>query len=168
MLGTKAPDRHRRALAAALTGVLALAGISACTLSDPEPRAAAPELEEARELWRSQGLDSYAYDYGLTCFCGGPGVPPVRIEVIDGEVADVRLLDGGEAPFEPEAYPTVEDLFDRIEEQLARDPFRIVRLEFHPETGHPTDVFLDFLPNVADEEWGFRTSEVEPPADGGG
>ena len=154
--------RGRRALARGGEAcALLLLGLLACSLTEPESRVG-PELEAARELWRAQDLTDYAFEYRLTCFCGGPGVPPVRIEVVDGEVTAVTLLDGGQAPFEPGEYPTVDELFDRIEEQLARDPFRVLRLEFHPETGHPTDVFIDFHENVADEEWGFRTSEVEP------
>lgn len=124
---------------------------------------AAEELEENLRTWRARGISSYTYAYRLNCFCGGPGIRPVEIEVRDGAVAAVRVLETGEPEefFDPEAFPTVEDLFQTIREALDRDPFRI-RAEYDDLLGYPRDVFIDFEQNVIDEEFGFVTSDLEP------
>jgi hypothetical protein len=127
---------------------------------------AGPESEDLsanRELWRSQDITTYRYDYRLNCFCGGPGSELVTIEVADGQVVRVTVKDSGAEvpPSELELYPTVEDLFDMVEDWLARDPHD-ARADYHPDLGYPTDVFIDFIENAIDEELGFiATALVE-------
>jgi hypothetical protein len=121
------------------------------------------DLERARDLWEARGPDSYVFTYELNCFCGGPGAPPARITVADGQVTGAFLPSRDEQVPEDElaAYPTVPDLFDDVEEWLARDPVS-ARTEFDPGLGHPVDVFVDFEERVADEELGFRTRDLVP------
>ncbi len=85
-------------------------------------------LDANRQLWRSQEIVSYRYEYRLNCFCGGPGSEPVAIEVGDGEVVRVTLT------LTSEEVPT---------SQLS---------------DYPTDVFIDFIENAIDEELGFIAS----------
>ena len=116
-------------------------------------------LDANRELWRSQEIVSYRYEYRLNCFCGGPGSEPVAIEVGDGEVVRVTLtLTSEEVPVSQLSdYPTIEDLFATIEDWLSRDPHD-VSTDYHAELGYPTDVFIDFIENAIDEELGFVAS----------
>ena len=113
-------------------------------------------LNTNRELWRSQGIVSYRYEYQLNCFCGGPGSQPVAIEVDDGEVVRVTILETSEEvpASELSDYPAIEDLFAMIEGWLSRDPHE-VNAEYHAELGYPVDVFIDFIENAIDEELGF-------------
>ena len=37
-----------------------------------------------------------------------------------------------------------------------------IRAEFHPELGYPTQVFVDYHENTADEERGYRVLALEP------
>lgn len=102
-----------------------ISGAFAC--DDPiDP--ARDELNANRQLWRSQEIVSYRYEYRLNCFCGGPGSEPVAIEVGDGEVVRVTLT------LTSEEVPT---------SQLS---------------DYPTDVFIDFIENAIDEELGFIAS----------
>lgn len=102
-----------------------ISGAFAC--DDPiDP--ARDELNANRQLWRSQEIVSYRYEYRLNCFCGGPGSEPVAIEVSDGEVVRVTLT------LTSEEVPT---------SQLS---------------DYPTDVFIDFIENAIDEELGFIAS----------
>lgn len=122
------------------------------------------ELEKNQEKWRAQGIASYTYDYRLNCFCGGPGIQPVRIEVREGEVVEVTLQETGE-PVDPSTvddFPTVEDLFGMIRNALEREPFR-AEAAYDPLLGYPRDVFIDFEEWVADEEFGFVASDLQEP-----
>jgi hypothetical protein len=54
-------------------------------------------------------------------------------------------------------YPTIEDLFETLENWLSQDPHE-VSADYHAELGYPTDVFIDFIENAIDEELGFVAS----------
>ena len=119
-------------------------------------------LEENREKWSAAAIEAYAFDYRLTCFCGGPGARPVRIEVRAGSVVAVSFPDGGPpAPAELAAYPTVPDLFADVQAALAREPFSI-RVEYDGALGYPRDFFADFEEQAIDEEYGFVVSGLTP------
>ncbi len=144
----------RKALPALLAPLLLACGSG--------PLAPAHELERNLALWRAQAIDSYTYDYQLHCFCGGPAIQPVTIEVREGEVVRVTSRDTGE-PLDPEHledFPTVEELFETIRDALERDPFRFEAI-YDPELGHPREVFVDFEEQVNDEERGFTAANLE-------
>lgn len=121
------------------------------------------ELEEARSRWETAALDDYRFDYALRCFCTPPSLVPVRIDVRDDRVVAVEPLDPDRGPIlAEEEYPTVDELFVRVEEALERDPHEVVRLQFDAALGYPADIFFDFREQVADEESGFAVSALEP------
>ena len=39
--------------------------------------------------WSAAAIEDYEFDYRRNCFCGGPGVRPVHIEIRGGEVVAV-------------------------------------------------------------------------------
>ena len=117
------------------------------------------ELEANRELWESEGPAAYVFDYGVVCYCP-PQINRAVTITVDGEgVVSATYVDSGEPvdPFDPEDFPTVDDLFDEIESALAQDPYSL-RAEYDAQLGYPTNVFIDFEENIADEEWGFVVS----------
>jgi hypothetical protein len=135
----------------------ALATVAGC--SDP----LGPErdaLEANRAKWASLGISSYRYEYALNCFCGGPGARPVAVVVQDGVVEAVSYPDSEEAvePWEPADYPTIDDLFERVEESLDREPYK-AWVEYDARYGYPADAYFDFEQNAIDEEFGFVVTE---------
>lgn len=126
------------------------------------PLGTVDNLERNLERWRDQGIDSYTYDYQLHCFCGGPAVQPVTIEVRDGEVVQVTFRETGE-PVDPETvgeFPAVEDLFETIRGALSQEPFRL-DVTYHPALGYPEELFVDFEEHVDDEERGFTAANLQ-------
>jgi len=117
----------------------------------------------AEATWSRAAPPAYEFDFRLTCFCVGIGVQPVRIAVSGGQVVAATIIETGRAVPDSElaAYPTVDSLFVRIHGWLARDP-ATVELSFDPDDGHPTDAFVDFQKNVADEETGFTVRNLLP------
>lgn len=159
-LSSPAPAAPARTAALGLAAVL---WAGACGWGPYGPGDGPDDLEEARLLWEARGPDSYVFTYELNCFCAGPGNPPARITVTDGEVTGAVLPSRDRQVPEDElaGYPTVSDLFEDVGEWLDRDPAS-ARTEFDAELGHPVDVFVDFRPNVADEELGFRVRDLAP------
>ncbi len=145
----------KRVMAVVVLG--AWATVAAC--SDP----LGPErdaLEANRARWASLEIVSYRYEYALNCYCGGPGAQPVAVLVQDGDVVAVSNPDGSEVagPWEPADYPTIEDLFDRVEESLNREPYE-ARVKYDAQYGYPADAYFDFEQNAIDEEFGFVVTE---------
>lgn len=137
----------------------ALLALAAVTSGCSDVTGLGRELERNRELWGSDGPASYDFDYGVVCYCPPQVTRAVRITVEDDGVVAATYVDSGEPvdPFDPEDFPTVDDLFDEIESALAENPYR-VQAEYDPQLGYPTHVFFDFEENIADEEWGFVVS----------
>jgi hypothetical protein len=120
----------------------------------PEPR----NLREALERWEDAGIDDYTFDLQRVCFCAG-GVDPVRIVVRDGSAVSYTVVATGE-PLTAEWrqwYPTVDGLFDFLEDAIERDAHRI-DVDYDPGHGVPVHVFVDYDENVADEEMGYEVT----------
>lgn len=121
--------------------------------------------EESLRRWEAAAIHSYTFRYELNCFCGGPGVRPVEIEVRDGSVFAVSFSDGEPPePYALDAYPTVPDLFHQVRAALDRKPFA-VRVEYDGVLGYPREFFADFLENAVDEELGFQATDLVPAPD---
>jgi hypothetical protein len=121
------------------------------------------ELATARDRWEAQGYTDYALTLRHDCFCGethrGPVVVNVRSDQI---VARVYQATGEPVPQDPARFfPDVEGLFAFIAQSLSQHPAQI-RAEFHPELGYPTEIFVDFAANIADEERGYRVLALDP------
>jgi hypothetical protein len=133
--------------ASLLALVLFLPGCSGA-ISGPDLR---NELETNRNRWQSVGFADYTYRVDRACFCGFAGL--AEIEVRNSVIVAVTQVHDGSA-VEPEFfqfYDTVEDLFDLIEDAIAREP-QVLNVEYDAQLGYPTSIELDYAFNVADDE----------------
>lgn len=146
---TTTPSR----LALSALGFLTLLAAS-CDSLGPERS----ELERARALWEASGPSDYVYAVERLCFCGYRG--PARVTVEGGAVVSVVDLAEDEPPIEPteELFPSVDGLFDILEDAIARDAHSI-SATYDPDTGVPVEFFIDYQENVADEELGMQVTE---------
>ena len=140
--------------------VLALAAASCGdnpTNVTPESR----ELEDNRELFRRSVRTSYRYEFRIDCFCGPDDRAPVRIEVRDGQIQSVVVLEDGTTVERDrwDRYLTVEQVFTTIEEALDENA-AIVRVGYDDSLGYPRDVFIDYSEMIADEERGFTIDNL--------
>jgi len=148
---------------ASRTGVWVVVALLAAALSgcsDPiGPRAEA--LQEARSLWESGGHDDYAFRYELFCFCPVEG--PVDIWIEADSVAAATVVRTGEpVPVgQLSMYPTIDELFDRLEESLGQDPVQF-DIEYDAEVGYPSSGSIDISVQIADEEYSFTVENFNP------
>ena len=155
----------RRAFGAFIVSLSAL--IAGCGIVDGDGDTWEEELALARQLWRDAGLTDYSYRVRQLCFCGYGGAI-IAVEVRGGVVVAATDLDTGEAvPLSqfPWAAPSVEDLFQRIEEIIEGGPAEFAAT-YDPLLGYPRSVTSDPIANAIDDEWGVEASDVEvaPPA----
>ncbi|MGH7507018.1 MAG: DUF6174 domain-containing protein [Longimicrobiales bacterium] len=146
---------HRRAaLALLVLSAPPLLGAQ-CSITGPGE---AGDLEDARERWAAAAIDNYTFVLQRSCFCAG-GNEPVRIVVRDGVPASYTVVETGDPlPQEwREAYPTVEELFDIIEDAI-EDADEIV-VSYDSARGYPVRVDIDYIGRAIDDEMGYIISE---------
>ncbi len=151
------PRWRRVMMAVALTLTLTSA-VAGCGILDPDG-GARDELEDNRDRWESTRPASYAMVVERLCFCGEEARGPVRVTV-QGSTPTERVYTGTGEPVSPEfagLFPTIDGLFDVIEDALDRDAHE-VRVTYDLTTGIPADIWIDYDDHIADEETGFSVT----------
>ena len=128
-----------------LTAVLLLA---AC---GDGPTAPANRLGEQRALWAAQVLTDYTFDVTKVCYwlCMGD----VRVTVKDGVITGVTEL-ASEVARDPDTFRTINGLFDLVQDAYNRNAHE-VHVEFDPSRGYPTQIGIDYVLIIADDEIDF-------------
>ena len=129
-----------------LSAVLLLA---ACGSDSPTPPV--NHLGEQRALWASQDLTDYTFDVSRVCYCQFMG--DVRVTVQSGVITGVTEL-ASEVARDPETFRTIDGLFDLVQDAYDRDAHE-VQVDFDPDRGYPTRIWIDYVEMMADEEMGF-------------
>ena len=152
--------RRRGRLPFALLAGALLAGCAGAGPAEVEGGGGAEGLARARARWEATGLDDYRYTLARNCFCIGSAVGPAVVTVVDGTVTSVVRQGEGE-PADAELYPSVEGLFDVVEDALRRDAHE-VDVTYDPATGVPVHIWIDYVEMAVDEELGFEAGLPTP------
>lgn len=109
-------------------------------------------LQAGRARWRAVGSESYSYVVNRSCFCvlGGR---QVTVIVRNGTVSAAEYMDSGSAVDQAllTYVATVPDLFDLVEDALARTP-AYFSATYDPVYGYPTRIEVDYSSNMMDDE----------------
>jgi hypothetical protein len=119
------------------------------------------ELERNRDKWDAARPVSYVFGVERLCFCLEEARGPVRISVSGQNVTERVYIESGDpvrAELE-ELFPTVDGLFDILEAAIVGDAHTI-EVTYDTVSGVPLDFWIDYDPAVADEELGFRVTEM--------
>ena len=133
---------------------------------DPDAlKQAQVELDKHRALWTSSRAGDYSFVLAPMCFCPQEYVQPVRIRVANGVVASVTYVESGKTPEHDGfgRYVTVDGLFAVIQEGIDRKASRIT-VSYDPGLGYPKDVSIDYVANMADEEYAFTAANFSAGA----
>lgn len=133
--------------------------------TDPEQSRA---FDQALLEWKNAGITTYDYIFTRGCFCPEEFVGPYAVSVRNGEVAgatfkgtdlfDIGILEIGRYD---EIIKTVDGVFAEIERALREaDTFTA---EYHPLLGYPTNVYIDWIANAADEEVSYTIKNLRDP-----
>ena len=127
------------------------------------------ELDKHRALWAASRAGDYSFVLAPMCFCPREYVQPVRIRVANGVVASVTYVESGKTPEHDGfgRYVTVDGLFAVIQEGIDRKASRIT-VSYDPEIGYPKDVSIDYVANMADEEYAFTAANFSAGGAGAG
>ena len=104
-----------------------------------------------RARWNGEGIQSYQYElrqnFGIVFWAG-------RITVADGEVAGFQVLELIPPFLDISDVPSIDDLFDRIENAIERQAVEI-DVQWNEDLGYPESGYIDFDRRIADEEQGW-------------
>ncbi len=134
---------------------------------DPQQRQV---FDAALRTWTNAGITDYDFSFTRGCFCPeefvGPYAVSVRNDVVDTasfrgtDLFDIEMLEIGRYE---EIVKTVNGVFDELERAL-RDADSFTA-EYHPLLGYPTNVYIDWIANAADEEVSYTIRSLRDPAD---
>lgn len=115
----------------------------------------AAALAVNRAKWDAAGIDTYDVDYQRSCTCPAPH--DVQILVSGGAITSVLDSGTGEEIDNPPTgtfgFNSVDGLFDVIAAAVD-ECVAALEVEYDPELGYPTSVFIDFV-------WGAVGDEIE-------
>jgi hypothetical protein len=116
---------------------------SACS-SSTAPRQI--DLEGNRHRWAEHMVHDYQYTYRTICFCAL--IDSARVLVVADTVQEVVELPSG-VRLNPKSYPTVEGLFQIIDNAIASK--YDVHVTYAPDLGYPTEIDIPAKPGVLDD-----------------
>jgi hypothetical protein len=146
-------------LAAAVALALPLAA-SACQSPSGADPGDLRELASARKHWMQQGPRSYTFVAGANCFCGFLG--DIRTTVVNGVVTErVYVEDGSPVPADRFAeIATIDAMLETLDKAFRDDAYD-VRVTYD-DRGVPTQAYIDYKANWADEEFGWFVRSFTP------
>ncbi len=137
--------------------VAACASLSACGTN---PFALSLEAaSDHRTRWDAAGIIDYEYAFRRTCECARSDTRPMRVQVRGGSVAAATYGDTGEAATTASGYPTVDDLFDLIDDAIERGAQGLT-VAYDGSLGYPTEISIDYDLEVADDEITINASDL--------
>ncbi|MFL5542413.1 MAG: DUF6174 domain-containing protein [Longimicrobiaceae bacterium] len=147
----------RLAAAAALALPLAVSACQSPSGADPDDLRA---FTNARKHWMERGVRSYTLVARANCFCGFLG--DIRTTVVNGVVTErVYVEDGSPVPADRFAeIATIDAMLETLDKAFREDADDVRAT--YDDRGVPTQVFIDYHYNWADEEFGWVVRSFTP------
>lgn len=117
-------------------------------------------FEFAESRWDARGPHDYSFVFRQLCECAV--TVPVLVTVRNGDAVDVVALPGTTppvGPLDPENFPTIDEMFDRLRAIAENNPDRF-EVWFDDELGYPSHAIVDPSTQIADDEFEWEVSEV--------
>jgi Family of unknown function (DUF6174) len=130
-------------------------------LTDSQRDSLRREMDAAEGRWAALGSTAYRVEIRRS-------MDPSRWMVMSVSEDTVRSLVVIEeegltspriSPSDPQGWPTIPGLFSLVALAIAKASS--VSVEFHPELGYPTRLFIDYSPEVFDDEVWYSVRELE-------
>lgn len=125
--------------------------------------------EQSLEQWKESKSSDYEFEFIVGCFCHA--YTPARIivqadtvyKVLDPGTEDSLMVQVGESDSQyagyiyPEAYKTIDELFDVIITARKENASKI-DVKYNSTNGYPESISIDYLKNAVDDEIGYSVS----------
>jgi len=118
-------------------------------------------IADPKARWQAYGFTDYTIEQILDCFCAYGGIP-IKVVVRNSQV--FNIFQAGNGLRLPDAYwgqfRTIDGLFDEVA-AVDPDSVSVFTVMYDAKYGFPTVIYVDPSDSLADEEYGFRTSNFE-------
>lgn len=130
-----------------------VASAAACSPADDHG------LTAARERWAKQGPAAYSFVSMRGCDCPPEVYRPMQVSVASGQIASAVYVDDQTAVASNfrSLLRTIDGVFDEIQAAIDQDAAQIM-VSYDPTLGYPTQVFVDYSKQAADEELSLQIS----------
>ncbi|MTI86417.1 MAG: hypothetical protein FH748_00455 [Balneolaceae bacterium] len=109
-------------------------------------------IEDPRERWEAYQLEDYYIEQTWVCECQPPSGADTYI--LQGKILQYIFHEdpssGRDKEYRATKIMTVDEAFDLIESYQGNA--YSVEIKYHPRFGYPTEINIDIMENVADEE----------------
>ena len=145
--------------------------LPACSLfgDDGDPSS----LEVNHHRWDKQDIVNYQFTLSVTCYCfpwQGPSTIVVRADtvhaVLNPKTGQTKRDPQTDRPMLEEysnTYPTIDDLFEIIEDAIKRDPYRL-EVDYNDKLGYPTQIDMEYSKHMTDDEILYEISAMKTGA----
>ena len=118
--------------------------------------------------WQSQNLKTYDFVFQRTCFCPRENTRPALVSVQNSQKENIRWI---ETYQEVEAdkraiFLDIDELFALIKSAMDQKA-KTINVEYDSTYGFPTNIYIDYDENIADEEVSIRASFLKFGAEAG-
>lgn len=140
--------------------ILAALLLSACdafTIGNPSQN----QLDTAKRRWNQTGPASYEYKLRRICLCPPELIHTLRVRVESGQITSVFDLDTNLPASSTGAGFTVPQLFDIVQDAIARRAFRLA-VQYDQQLGYPAGIAVDYVDRTADDEITYLATELAP------
>ena len=112
-------------------------------------------VDQARALWESQNPRSYHFRLRYTVWEPKKVEYEALVSVKNGQKRVYQVTQGGRptSDYDPNDFPTIEELFDRLELAVFRAA-RQVQVQYDPQRGFPVRCLIDDHQFGVSDEWG--------------
>lgn len=148
--------RRRSPLAARALAALLIAGAA------PLPGCGNPAqgpIDSNLAYWTARRPARYRYAFRWSCFCAPEYTADVLITVENNVVKEVVDATTSAPVKVPSDWKTIDGLFSFLQEAIDRNADSITAT-YDPAWHFPADVSIDYIKNAADDEKGFRASNL--------
>ncbi len=144
-----------------LLALILIGGLDSCgDASEIEP--VANSIESNYSRWKKQGIDSYIITQQRMCFCIDGGAK-MFVRVSGNKI--ISVTDSASAKLIPsdrwQWYKTIDELYATAIEAKKGNP-AAYEIKFESVYGYPNYIWVDPNASMADEEYGFVTTNFKP------
>jgi hypothetical protein len=118
--------------------------------------------KEMRNLWKSQGIDNYSYEFKRTCFCEPHITLTATVNVQNGTIQSVTNVKGqGGLPVEDpdlEEFKSIDELFAVLQMQIGSA--EVVKVKYDTTNGYPLRLQVDPALEIIDDEITYEVNDM--------
>jgi hypothetical protein len=118
------------------------------------------EFDFYQTKWNELEVSDYDYEIQAFCFCTEDSVRPRLIQVRNGAIVSVVNTVTGDSSQFLDSFPSIPEMFDRIEEALLEFA-PAIGVTYHEVYGHPESYSIDVDRQIADEEISYRVNFLD-------